>query len=69
MNAAMKAKTRLHRRHQDVGSVRAIGYLPKRTVGKEQNQPGRERCVVVSKTGRTKPPKPFDIRHGMVLQE
>lgn len=65
----MKAKSRLHRRHQDVGSVRAIGYLPKGTVGREWSQPGREKCVVVSKTGRTKPSKPFDIRHGVVLQD
>ena len=47
-------------RPQDVGDVRAVGYLPRKAAYSEWNPFKRKKCVAVSKAGRAEPSKPFD---------
>lgn len=46
---AMKGKSGLGWRPQDVGDARAVGYLPRRAVNTEWYQPKREKRVLSTK--------------------
>lgn len=47
---AVKVKTELLQRPQEVRDDRVVGYLPRRAANSMWDQPKREECVAVNKT-------------------
>jgi hypothetical protein len=49
---------------QDIGDSRATGYLLRKTVNREQNQPQRKKFIAVNRDERNcRSEDCFDIRH------
>lgn len=62
---ALKMKTGVPWRPQDVGDARALGCLPRRAADWAWNPPKRENCVVVNKAGADwSCEEPFAVGHG-----
>lgn len=62
LHNAVKVKPGLKKKHQDVGGIRAVGCLPKKTAYKEWNQAQRGKCAAVNKAKRVEPSKVSDRR-------
>lgn len=60
---AVKVKCALHQRPQDDRDARTIRHLPRTAADRECDHPNSKKHATISKAGRVKPSKAFDIKH------